>query len=68
MKHSIRYILFKYSRSGKGQRIDILRGMEIRSYSYSSMRAMRLSLLTVDWKTRYFDTSIDMTRNYPEST
>lgn len=48
MKHSIRYIRVNYSQGGKGLNIQVLRGMELREYSYSNKNSHNMSLLTVD--------------------
>jgi hypothetical protein len=73
MKHSIRYIEFRYSHTGKyGVEILILRGMEIRSYAYTDKNASRLSLATMSWahngkfETAYYPNRIEISRIYPE--
>jgi hypothetical protein len=67
MKHSIRFIQFKYSYTGKhGQRIIILRGMELRDYPYSDKNAYKLNLLTYDWEAKFYPSRIELTRIYPK--
>ena len=60
MKHSIRFIRFQYSPSGKGRKIIVLRGMEVREYPYTDKNSHNLSLLTIDWPTQYYKQSIDI--------
>ena len=68
MKHSIRFVQFKFYPSGKGKSILILRGMDVREYSYSHKNVHNLNMLTaVEWDNKFYANEITAARKYKES-
>lgn len=68
MKHSIRYIQYNYYQgTGRGKSLMIVRGMEIREYSYSYKNADKLTLLTSNkkqWNAQFHPNHIGVARIY----
>jgi hypothetical protein len=65
MKHSIRYIQVNYP-TGYGKNIFVIRGMQIREYTYSSFRFARLieGMTNHNFEYKSSDAQISFTRIY----
>lgn len=68
MKHSIRYIQVNYTTKGAGKSIQVLRGMEIRQYSYSAKRFDSIldGLKSVNVEMESYSDRITFSRIYPK--
>lgn len=66
MKYSIRFIRFTFTPTGTAKEIQVLRGMELRTYRLTDRRFYSLSNLCSrsHWSDKFYPTHIDFERKY----